>query len=298
MSTFEGTLKERDKTHAAEMELERKKREELEALVVTMQQRDRDNYQQIQQRRSETVDRPSAEPLLTGSGHSVGSVEIIEGATTRNVGFKTVTADTLKNTQPFQQYEDTEMQDNSSIVDSKWQVRSGKQRYINDDSSDENQEFFMDDNGEMKLVVSNIYAKSYILSHFLAGWGVRFLGTTYSTPPQIYAPSCTQICIPPSQLEHPSDPPKIPKGYIRHSFYVTSESFSYPWYYGSYFASNSWRTGPTVRPPHTHTKYDIIDHTITYAGGPRHSRNRNSQEAHCSIKESEGRSNTKDEGAW
>ena len=107
MSTFEGTLKERDKTHSAEMDLERGKRERLEKLVVTMQC----NYREVQQRCVEigsettvTVDQPwpSTQPgdseLITGAG--VGGAKRFEA--TMNFRFKTV--------------EDTEMQDDPSVV--------------------------------------------------------------------------------------------------------------------------------------------------------------------------------------
>lgn len=150
MSTFEGTLKERDKTHTTEMELERKKREELEALVVTMQH----NYQQKNvEIGSETVNRPSAQPdeLITGAGVGLGGAE---RAKNFQVGSKTTKMhDTTKDFQPGDS-EDTEMQDNSSMVDSKWQVRSGKGQNISDNSDDA--EFFIGDNGEMYPEVSGL----------------------------------------------------------------------------------------------------------------------------------------------
>lgn len=147
MSTFEGTLNERDKTHSAEMQLEREKREKLEGLVVTMQH----NYQRRVEIGSETGDqpRPSAQPgeLITGAG--VGGAKRFEATT--NFRSKTVTV------------EDTEMQDDPSVVDSMWQVRSGK-GHSSDDS--ENPEFFIDENGEMNLIVSNLLLEiNYTVSH-------------------------------------------------------------------------------------------------------------------------------------
>ena len=211
MSTFEGTLKEKDKTHSAEMDLERGKRERLEELVVTMQR----NYREVQQRRVEigsettvTVDQPwpSTQPgdseLIKGAG--VGGAERFEATT--NFRFKTV--------------EDTEMQDDPSVVDSKWQVRSGK-GHSSDDS--ENSEFIIDENGEMILVVSNPLLKSTTLSHILAGR----LGTTNSTFRQIHSPSCTQIRTSQSQLGY-LRLPKFPTECIHNScFYLTSESFGH-----------------------------------------------------------------------
>lgn len=160
-SKFEGTLKERDKAHTAEMELEREKREKLEALVMTMQQQ---NYGEVLRQRcekgSETrdVDQPFAQPdkRITGAGgaeESVTHVDIIS-----------------KDTQlpHWQLDEDTEMHDNST-AESKWKVRSGKDRYRYASDSDncsldhnsllpmeeDDPEFFLDNNGEMKLVVSD-----------------------------------------------------------------------------------------------------------------------------------------------
>lgn len=143
MSTFEGTMKERDKAHAAEIELERKKQEELAALVVTLQQ----NRHEIQQRhekiRNESVNRPSAQrdELITDAGEAAMNSE----------------DDTIpKDTRPFQLAKDTEMQDNSSMVDSKWQIRSGNGPYISDSDGD-NLEFYLDENDEMNLVVRELY---------------------------------------------------------------------------------------------------------------------------------------------
>jgi hypothetical protein len=138
MSTFESTLKERDKTHAAEMELERRKREKLEALVMTMQH-NYDEGQRHVEKGSETVDQPDKQITM--------QVDAIS-----------------KYTRPILLDEDTDMQDNPA-VDSKWKVRSGKDQDHSSDSDDlrpvaeDNSEFFLDDNGDMNLVVSGLYVK-------------------------------------------------------------------------------------------------------------------------------------------
>ena len=214
MSTFEGTMKERDKAHTAEIELEQKKQEELVALVVTLQQ----NRHEVQQRhakiRNESVNRPSAQrdELITDTGEAAMNSE----------------DDTIpKDTQPFQLAKDTEMQDNSSMVDSKWQIRSGNGPYISDSDGD-NLKFYLDKNDEMNLVVRELYFQLEI--NYISE---QVKERKYSSPiPLPHKYTRPRV---PKHAYHKVNwdtPPKCPMRYIHWHpsyFYLTSESFSHSW---------------------------------------------------------------------
>jgi hypothetical protein len=175
MSTFEDMLKVKDETHAAAMEYERKRREEIESLVLSLQRNYNAGHQpdletDIPQPRTQLEGPASVSAGLT-DGVPVASVisapDDVEmrktGASGDEIRLTPLTPATEHSATGNSNHqhkapipsEDDEMRDTSPTT-SKWKLRSGKERYVSVHSSDEDdpefRENFLDDDDDMNLV--------------------------------------------------------------------------------------------------------------------------------------------------
>jgi hypothetical protein len=179
MSTFEDMLKMKDKTHAAAMETERKRREEIESLVLSLQR----NYNAGQQPNSETnitqartqsegpanvsADPTDGVPVIASIDFAPApdDVEMVTtGASREDIPLTPLTPVTEHSATASNSNhqliapnasDDDEMRDASQTI-SKWQFRTGKERYVSVHSSDEDDPEFhknlLDDDDDMNLV--------------------------------------------------------------------------------------------------------------------------------------------------